>query len=70
MSEQYFLGLEYIFKGSGNPSYPGGQFFNMFNLGKTEVRAGGRAGGSGGACVGGRVLVVVVCVCVCIGGVG
>lgn len=36
MGEQYFLGLEHIFKGSGNPSYPGGQFFNMFNLGKTE----------------------------------
>lgn len=29
MGEQYFLGLEAIFKGSGNPSYPGGQFFNM-----------------------------------------
>lgn len=35
MSEQYFLGLEHVFKGSGNPSYPGGQFFNLFNLGKT-----------------------------------
>lgn len=23
MGEQYFLGLEHIFKGSGNPSYPG-----------------------------------------------
>jgi hypothetical protein len=37
MGEQYFLGVESIFKGSGNPSYPGGQFFNMFNLGKTEA---------------------------------
>lgn len=37
MGEQYFLGLEAVFKGSGNPSYPGGQFFNMFNLGKTEA---------------------------------
>ncbi|GAB4821382.1 hypothetical protein N2152v2_008428 [Parachlorella kessleri] len=37
MSEQYFLGLEHVFKGSGNPSYPGGQFFNLFNLGKTEA---------------------------------
>jgi len=33
MGEQYFIGLEAIFKGSGNPSYPGGQFFNMANLG-------------------------------------
>jgi len=31
--EQYFLGLEQALKGSGNPSYPGGQFFNLFNLG-------------------------------------
>eukprot|EP00199_Chlamydomonas_sp_CCMP681_P006859 CAMPEP_0119101548 /NCGR_PEP_ID=MMETSP1180-20130426/582_1 /TAXON_ID=3052 ORGANISM="Chlamydomonas cf sp, Strain CCMP681" /NCGR_SAMPLE_ID=MMETSP1180 /ASSEMBLY_ACC=CAM_ASM_000741 /LENGTH=274 /DNA_ID=CAMNT_0007085689 /DNA_START=56 /DNA_END=880 /DNA_ORIENTATION=- len=35
-SKQYFLGLESSFKGSGNPAYPGGQFFNLFNLGKTE----------------------------------
>jgi len=35
--EQYFLGLERVFGGSGNPAYPGGQFFNMFNLGKTEA---------------------------------
>lgn len=34
--KQYFLGLEYIFKGSGNPAYPGGPFFNLFNLGNTE----------------------------------
>jgi light-harvesting complex I chlorophyll a/b binding protein 3 len=36
-SKQYFLGLESGFKGSGNPSYPGGQFFNVFNFGKTEA---------------------------------
>jgi len=36
-SKQYFLGMESAFKGSGNPAYPGGQFFNMFNLGKTEA---------------------------------
>ncbi|GBF94965.1 hypothetical protein Rsub_07466 [Raphidocelis subcapitata] len=35
--KQYFLGLEKIFGGSGNPAYPGGQFFNLFNLGKTEA---------------------------------
>lgn len=35
--EQYFLGMENAFGGSGNPAYPGGQFFNMFNLGKTEA---------------------------------
>merc|ERR1719158_614995 len=34
--KQYFLGLEAIFCGSGNPSYPGGPFFNMLGLGKTE----------------------------------
>lgn len=33
--KQYFLGLEAVFGGSGNPAYPGGQFFNMLNLGKT-----------------------------------
>lgn len=32
-SKQYFLGLESAFGGSGNPSYPGGQWFNMANLG-------------------------------------
>jgi len=36
-SKQYFLGLEAVFAGSGNPAYPGGQFFNMFNLGATEA---------------------------------
>lgn len=35
--KQYFLGMEAAFNGSGNPAYPGGQFFNMFNLGKTEA---------------------------------
>ena len=34
--KQYFLGLEGAFNGSGNATYPGGQFFNMFNFGKTE----------------------------------
>ena len=37
MGEQYFIGLEYIFKGSGDPAYPGGPFFNLFNLGKDEA---------------------------------
>ena len=32
-SGQFFLGLEAVFGGSGNPSYPGGQFFNMAGLG-------------------------------------
>jgi light-harvesting complex I chlorophyll a/b binding protein 3 len=36
-SKHYFVGLEKIFGGSGNPAYPGGQFFNMFNLGATEA---------------------------------
>jgi hypothetical protein len=34
MGEQYFIGLETVLGGSGDPAYPGGQFFNMFNLGK------------------------------------
>ena len=34
-AKQYFLGLEAAFGGSGNPAYPGGQWFNMCNLGKT-----------------------------------
>jgi light-harvesting complex I chlorophyll a/b binding protein 3 len=32
-SGQYFLGLETFFKGSGNPAYPGGAFFNFANFG-------------------------------------
>ncbi|KXZ42012.1 hypothetical protein GPECTOR_223g491 [Gonium pectorale] len=36
MGQQYFLGLEAVFKGSGDAAYPGGPFFNLFNLGKTE----------------------------------
>ncbi|GMH39658.1 hypothetical protein BSKO_07556 [Bryopsis sp. KO-2023] len=36
MGKQYFLGMEGVLGGSGDPSYPGGAFFNMFNLGKTE----------------------------------
>lgn len=35
MGKQYFLGLESVLGGSGDPSYPGGAFFNLFNLGKT-----------------------------------
>jgi light-harvesting complex I chlorophyll a/b binding protein 3 len=34
-AKQYFLGLESGFKGSGVPAYPGGQFFNFANYGKT-----------------------------------
>ncbi|KAJ9533572.1 hypothetical protein QJQ45_026631 [Haematococcus lacustris] len=34
---QYFLGLEKVLGGSGDPAYPGGPFFNIFNLGKTEA---------------------------------
>lgn len=33
MGKQYFLGLEAVFSGSGNPAYPGGQFFNLANFG-------------------------------------
>ncbi|CAK0782691.1 Chlorophyll a-b binding protein 8, chloroplastic [Coccomyxa viridis] len=36
--EQYFLGLETVLKGSGDPSYPGGQFFNLFNLGRNDMK--------------------------------
>jgi len=32
-AKQYFLGMEAAFKGSGDPAYPGGPWFNMFNLG-------------------------------------
>jgi len=39
MGEQYFLGLEQVLGGSGEPSYPGGQFFNMFNLGADNMDA-------------------------------
>jgi light-harvesting complex I chlorophyll a/b binding protein 3 len=34
MGKQYFLGLESVLGGSGDPAYPGGQFFNLFGLGK------------------------------------
>lgn len=37
MGKQYFLGLEAVMKGSGNPAYPGGPFFNMLGFGKTEA---------------------------------
>eukprot|EP00882_Tetradesmus_deserticola_P020318 GHRQ01021935.1.p1 GENE.GHRQ01021935.1~~GHRQ01021935.1.p1 ORF type:complete len:121 (-),score=42.20 GHRQ01021935.1:849-1211(-) len=33
MANQYFLGLEAVMGGSGDPKYPGGQLFNMFNVG-------------------------------------
>jgi len=35
--KQYFVGLESAFRGSGNPAYPGGSFFNLLNFGKTEA---------------------------------
>lgn len=38
MGKQYFLGLESVLGGSGDPAYPGGQFFNFFGLGKTGMR--------------------------------
>merc|ERR1712188_143873 len=34
--DQYFLGLERILGGSGSAAYPGGPFFNMLGLGKSE----------------------------------
>lgn len=37
MGKQYFIGMEAAFGGSGDPSYPGGQFFNMLNLGKDNM---------------------------------
>jgi len=36
MGNQYFLGLESSFKGSGDPCYPGGTIFNFAGFGKTE----------------------------------
>ena len=36
-AKQYFLGLEGAFGGSGDPAYPGGPWFNMCGLGKTEA---------------------------------
>ena len=38
MGEQYFLGMESMLGGSGDPAYPGGQFFNLFNLGNTPEK--------------------------------
>lgn len=32
MGRQYFIGLESVLSGSGEPKYPGGQFFDMFGL--------------------------------------
>jgi len=37
MGKQWFLGMESAFAGSGEPAYPGGQFFNMFNLGQRDM---------------------------------
>jgi light-harvesting complex I chlorophyll a/b binding protein 3 len=37
MGKQYFLGLEGFMKGSGNPAYPGGPFFNFAGFGKDEA---------------------------------
>eukprot|EP00798_Chlamydomonas_sp_ICE-L_P020455 gene20455-27243_t len=37
MDKQYFMGIEGIFQGSGNPSYPGGQWFNMANMGSSDA---------------------------------
>mmetsp|Transcript_35541 Transcript_35541/g.100605 ORF Transcript_35541/g.100605 Transcript_35541/m.100605 type:complete len:358 (+) Transcript_35541:258-1331(+) len=34
---QYFLGLEAVLGGSGDPKYPGGPFFNLFGLGSTQA---------------------------------
>ena len=35
-SKQFFLGLEAAFGGSGNPAYPGGQWFNMTGMGTKD----------------------------------
>jgi hypothetical protein len=50
MGEQYFIGLENVLGGSGDPAYPGGQFFNMFNLGKVRFFEEGRVSESGHTC--------------------
>ena len=36
-NKQFFLGMEAAFGGSGNPAYPGGQFFNLAGLGVRGV---------------------------------
>ena len=38
MGEQYFLGMESMLGGSGDPAYPGGSFFNLFGLGNTPEK--------------------------------
>lgn len=38
-ADQYFLGFENAFKGTGNPSYPGGPLFNFMGLGKSSDEA-------------------------------
>jgi light-harvesting complex I chlorophyll a/b binding protein 3 len=35
--KQYFLGLERVLGGSGSPAYPGGPFFNILGLGKSDA---------------------------------
>mmetsp|Transcript_32626 Transcript_32626/g.77389 ORF Transcript_32626/g.77389 Transcript_32626/m.77389 type:complete len:282 (-) Transcript_32626:54-899(-) len=35
MGKQYFLGLESVLGGSGEPAYPGGPVFNIFGMAKT-----------------------------------
>jgi len=37
MGKQYFIGLESVLGGSGDPAYPGGQFFNMMNFGSKDM---------------------------------
>jgi len=36
MGDQWFLGIEKALAGSGDPKYPGGPFFNLYSMGKTE----------------------------------
>jgi light-harvesting complex I chlorophyll a/b binding protein 3 len=35
--KQYFIGLENVLSGSGDPAYPGGPFFNVLGLGKSDA---------------------------------
>jgi light-harvesting complex I chlorophyll a/b binding protein 3 len=49
MGQQYFLGLEAVLRGSGDPKYPGGSFFNFANFGKGPTAAAtANAGASDG----------------------
>jgi len=36
-ANEYFLGIEKAFAGSGDPAYPGGPIFNLLGLGKTGM---------------------------------